>query len=146
MARRAFSASDPRLAASLTNQASALARAGDTRVSGSLFEEAVLVWDAAQAWILTMQLEPLARSSSFHLRLQLRHGDVYARRQRDGHLALIREARETTRALADGHRPQAPDLARWHNSRPHGFTDLRKLVAAVSLQASPAGADQDGAA
>ena len=146
LARRAFSASDPRLAASLTNQAAALARTGDTRVSRALFDEAILAWDAAPAWVLTMRLEPVARSSAFHLRLELRHGDVYARRQRDSHLALVREAREATRALADGRSAQAPDLSRWYKNRPHGFTDTRKLLAAVALLASPAAGDQDGAA
>lgn len=140
LARRSFAGNDPRLAASLTNHAVALARAGDVRVARQLFEEALVVWDAAGPWVLAMRLDNPARSSIFHLRLELRHGETYARLQRDGHLALAREGREATRAHATGQAPMAPGLGRWRSERPEGFTDSRKLLAAACLIAArPAG-------
>lgn len=144
LARRGFAGNDPRLAASLTNQAVALARSGRRRVADQLFEEALLVWDAVPAWVLAMRLEAPARSSLFHLRLELRHGEAYARRQREACMALAREGREATLAHARGRSPTAADPTRWRSEQPEGFTDRRKLLAAARLIAPRPVAAQEG--
>ncbi len=71
LARAAFAGNDPRLAASLANQAQALRRAGRDQAARALFEEALLAWDASGPWVAALAPERRARSSTFHLRLDL---------------------------------------------------------------------------
>ncbi len=135
LARESFSADDPRLAGSLTNRAVTLARAGDGAAARRLFDEAVQVWSAARSWLLGMALDNPARSSIFHLRMQLRHAEVYDRRERETWLARLEAARAVTRAHAAGEAVDFDGLSIWRREKPEGYTEPRKLLAATTLLA-----------
>jgi len=127
---------DPRLAASLTNHAVGLARAGKPQVADRLLAEALSVWSAARFWVATMTLDNRARSSIYHLRLENRHRQLYEREHRTELLDHVVAGLAAARALRvePAHARAAPDAAAWRDDRPVGFSDTRKLLAAVRLQ------------
>ncbi|MGF1608524.1 MAG: hypothetical protein ACFCUQ_03955 [Kiloniellales bacterium] len=133
LARANFAANDPRLAASLANQAVALRRAGDDSLAGDLLDEALRIWDAAPAWIESMKPERRARSSTFHLRLESKHRGGYEQFSRERYQALAAEGRAATLALKTRATSDDDRLARWRKDKPAGFTDGRKLMAAALL-------------
>ena len=137
LARESFDTADPRLAASLTNHAAALVRAGDAAAADRLFAESLRVWGAARAWLLGMPLDNPARSSVFHLRMQLRHADVYDRRERELWQARFDTARAVTRAHARGEPMAFDGLTEWRREKPATYTDARKALAATLLLLPP---------
>ncbi len=136
LARATFAGNDPRLAASLANQAQSLRRAGRNEAARALFEEALLAWDASAPWLAALAPERRARSSTFHLRLESKHPGGYAHHSRERYQALAAEGRAALLALRDGREGEDDRLARWRKERPEGYTDARKLIAAVLLVAS----------
>ena len=134
LARESFAGDDPRLALSLANHAAVLRRAGDAALAASLFEEALGVWDASESWVAGLAPERRARSSTYHLRLQRQYRSGYDHFSEGRYAALAEEGRADLMALEAG---QAGDpaarLDRWRKQRPEGFTDGRKLLAAVLL-------------
>ncbi len=136
LARATFAGNDPRLAASLANQAQALRRAGRAAAARALFEEALLAWDASGPWVAALAPERRARSSSFHLRLESKHPGGYAHHSRERYETLAAEGRAALLALRDGREGADDRLARWAKERPEGYTDARKIMAAVLLVAS----------
>ena len=139
LARAAFADNDPRLAASLTNQALSVRRRGNAALADELLSEALLVWDRAASWIEAMQPERRSRSSTFHLRLEAKHKGGYEQFSQERYRALAAEGRAATAAYKDGEAAGNADdgSARWQKERPAGFTDGRKLLAAVRLIAGP---------
>jgi len=145
VAREGFEANDPRLAASLTNHAVALGRAGEEAAAKWLFEEALLVWDSCAGWLDAMRPERRARSSLFHLRLEVKNRAAYAANARARARELVAEGRARTLALRDGGAVDAGEgaegdgkgaterLMRWRAERPAGPSDTRKLLAASLL-------------
>ncbi|MGI9502480.1 MAG: hypothetical protein ACR2RE_05440, partial [Geminicoccaceae bacterium] len=101
LARQHFETGDPRIAASLTFQAW-LFRSTDPERAGTLFQEAGGHWTSADAW-LARQPPParLAKSSSFHLRLEGKHPGVYQERHLADMKALLQQGRSITRRLQD---------------------------------------------
>lgn len=143
LARDRFARHDPRLACSLTNHAAALAHTGRETTAERLLAEAMRVWRAAQFWVATMRLETPARSSIYHLRMELRHLDTYRNHQRNHHLAVLRAGEAATRAHAanPANAPRGPDLEAWAVDAPAGYSDARKLAGAVYLLAHAPDAD-----
>ncbi len=137
LARATFAGNDPRLAASLANQAQALCRAGRDQAARALFEEALLAWDASGPWLAALAPERRARSSTFHLRLESKHPGGYALHSRERYEALAAEGRAALLALRDGRNAGDDRLARWRNDWLEGYSDARKLIAAVLLIAAP---------
>ncbi len=135
LARATFAGNDPRLAASLANQAQGARRAGNDAAASALFEEALLIWDASAPWVAALAPERRARSSTFHLRLEAKHPGGYAHHSRERHEALAAEGRAALLALREGAPPPFDGYARWNRERPEGYTDGRKLMAAVCLMA-----------
>ncbi len=138
LAREAFEDDDPRLAASLANRAVAARRGGEAAAAAALFDEALAVWARSGPWLEALEPERRARSSLFHLRMERKHPGGYDHHSLARYRALAEEGRAATRALEDGAAPPPGGLARWRRERPPGFTDLRKLLAAVALLAHPA--------
>ena len=136
LARENFAGNDPRLAASLANQAYASRRAGREEAARALFDEALLAWDASGPWVAALASERRARSSTFHLRLEAKHPGGYAHHSRERNQALAVEGRAALLALRDQQPPPFDGPARWAKERPEGYTDARKIMAAVLLVAS----------
>ena len=135
LARAEFAANDPRLAASLTTPAVSVRHKGSEALADELLSEALLVWDGSSAWIEVMKPEQRSRSSTFHLRLESKHKGGYVHFSEERYRVLAAEGRAATVAHKAGEAAQdASDrLARWRKERPAGFTDGRKLLAAVLL-------------
>lgn len=149
IARERFPAQDPRLACSLANHATGIAAAHGVPTAGKLLGEAGRVWRRAAFWVATMRLDATARSSIYHLRMELRHLDTFRRQQRDRLRALLKAGESATQArLADpGAVPGPPDLDAWAVDAPAGYSDTRKLSGAVYLLAGiPATDAVDGGA
>lgn len=72
-----FSTNDPRRAASLNNLGIALRIEDDNHESERLYRESEQAWKNATLWVEEMELQPRARSSLFHLRLESRHAKTY---------------------------------------------------------------------
>lgn len=140
LARTHFTKGDPRLAASLTSQAAALAAA----VPGTAID--VIVRAAAQAWsecdgvIAAMTAPRRARSSMFHLRMERLHRATYEERWREEGrkvLAGLRAGLAATQTPVLIAREEARErVTRWRRDRPAGLDDQRKLLAAVILIAA----------
>lgn len=135
LARADFADNDPRLAASLTNQALSVRCKGNEALAEELLIEALLTWDAAASWIEAMNPERRSRSSTFHLRLESKHKGGYVHFSQERYQAIAAEGRAATLAHKLG-KPAGGTgdrLPRWRKERPAGFTDGRKLLAAVLL-------------
>jgi len=137
IARTHFPAHDPRLACGLANHATGIAAANGGVTAHKLLAEAVRVWRNATVWVATMRLDATARSSIYHLRMELRHRDTFRRQQRDRLLAMLSAGESATRArLAHPTAiPGPPDLDAWAVDAPAGYSDTRKLAGAVYLLA-----------
>ena len=140
LAREQLCPDDLRVAASLASVAVGERRIGDAAAAGRMFDEALARWDASDRWVGSLKPATLARSSTFHLRLQARHPGGYDRFPRERYRTLAGEGRAVLAARHDG-LPDAFDrLDRWRRERPSGFNDWRKLLGAVLLTAADSGA------
>ncbi len=72
-----FDDRDPRLASSLSNLAVAFRINQDFEEAETLYRKALENWGSALLWVDRMQLEPRARSSLFHLRMERKHRKKY---------------------------------------------------------------------
>lgn len=133
LARLNFAQNDPRLATSIANHAFALRRGGDDKMAVELFEEAVRIWKTSALWIETLRIERMARSSLFHLRMEMRHWDEYEKTARTRLHRFAEEAQTAVTALAEGSRPKTPGLSRWKAEKMPNYSDRRKLLAAALL-------------
>lgn len=146
LAKEHFQTGDPRLAATLACQARLLQKKSPSLAS-RLFQEARAEWGQAAAW-LARQPPPdrkalpgrpsrpgrLARSSSFHLRLESKHPGAYQERLREELKSLLtlgqtltgemREARSASETVERGQIRSGTDLA---------FDTHRKVMTAVDL-------------
>lgn len=139
IARDELALDDPRLATSLANHAGALRRAGDTALADELLDEAVLTWSRAKDWIEALAPEQRARSSTFHLRLARKNPGSFEKIDKSRHAIMGILGHKALAALKAGEPPDATDLEEslegWRRQKPRGFTDGRKLIAAVLLMA-----------
>ena len=134
LAREGFEDRDPRLATSLANHAGGLARAGDQDLAAELLDEAVATWRRAGPWVEALAAEQRARSSTFHLRLARKNPGGFESLQKHRHEVLAMVGGEALEALRDGRPPEvAAQLESWRKQKPRGFSDGRKLLAAVLL-------------
>ena len=139
LARERLRPDDLRVAASLASVAVGERRIGDAAAAKRMFEEALALWDAGDRWIGSLKPVTLARSSTFHLRLQARHPGGYDRFPRERYRSLAGEGRAVLAARGDGLPDELDRLERWRRERPSGFNDWRKLLGAVLLVASDGG-------
>jgi hypothetical protein len=141
MARVTFEAIDPRLGTSLANYGLCLNLAGLSEGTASLFREALDVWRSSGPWIVRMDAPRTARSSLFHLRMELRHRDTYRARWQERWREMADEAKLRIDALSPcacaADTVSAEALARWRRERPAMLNDTRKLMAAAFLLLTP---------
>lgn len=143
IARDSFGPGDPRLGTSLANLAYGLRETGEDSAAVPLFEEAKRSWDASWNWINQLRITPRARSSLYHLRMELRHRDQYEANIRKRLEAFATEARAAVDSLAAGGAAPSRTYRRWYSEKPPLFNDPRKLLAACLLLVSAA-APEDG--
>ena len=139
LAREHLRPDDLRVAASVASVAVAERRIGDAAAGKRMFEEALALWNAGEGWVESLNPAALARSSTFHLRLQAKHPGAYDRFPRERYRRLAGEGRAILAARRDGLADELDRLVRWRRERPDGFSDWRKLLGAVLLVASDGG-------
>ena len=139
LAREHLPAGDLRVATSVANVAVAERRTGDAVAARCMLDEALALWDAGEQWIESLKPAAMARSSTFHLRLQSRHRGGYDRFPRERYRTLAREGRAVLVARRNGLTDESDRIGRWRRDRPAGFNDWRKLLGAVLLIAADGG-------
>ena len=143
LAREHLRPDDLRVAASLVSVAVGERHFGDAVTSQRMFEEALALWDTGDGWVESLKPATLARSSTFHMRLQAKHPGGYDRFPRERYRALAGEGRAILAARRDGRPDESDRLDRWRRERPDGFSDWRKLLGAVLLVAAGAETRQE---
>lgn len=136
IARANFAETDPRLGTSLANAALVLQEEGNKAAAAPLFAESARIWDASPRWIAEMALEPRARSSLFHLRMEARHRDKYDATMRERLSRFAEETRDQLAALVNDRPTAWRGLARWRAEKPPTYGERRKFMAACLLLAS----------
>ena len=139
LAREHLTSGDLRVATSVANVALAERRAGNATTSTRMLGEALALWDAGEPWIESLKPAAMARSSTFHLRLQAKHPGGYDRFPRERYRTLAMEGRVVLTARRDGLPDESDRFDRWRRERPDGFNDWRKLLGTVRLIASGGG-------
>ena len=139
LAREHLAPGDLRVATSLANVALVERTAGDAATANRMLGEALALWDAGKRWIASLKPAAMARSSTFHLRLQAKHPGGYDRFPRERYRTLALEGRAILAARRDGLPDESGRLERWRRERPDGFNDWRKLLGAVLLIAAGGG-------
>ena len=130
IATKHFDRGDPRLAASLTNQALVMRRRRQDFQAKRLFEDAFLVWADCWRWILLMtpghpaDLPHAAHSDQL---------EIYDATARAYFTALAARGRAATARLERYDELPQEGLAEWLELKPKRLSDLRKLLAAVLL-------------
>ena len=135
VARRRFAADDPRRPTALANAGLADLVDGRRHRAGRRLGGARRLWAAVPGWIARAEVQPRARSSLFHLRMETRHRETFAANARDQLVRHALEAAGRLDRLAAGALPE-PRPERWRRDRPHAFDDRRRLIAAVLLLAA----------
>ena len=140
IARASFEPIDPRLGTALANFGLSLEQIGDGG-RARLIGQALDVWRATGPWIARMDAPRMARSSLFHMRMELRHRETYRARWQIRWREMAEEAKERLANLSappgdlGGNAGEA--LARWRRERPALLNDTRKLMAAAYLLLAP---------
>lgn len=135
VARRRFAAGDPRRATALANAGLADLVDGRRHRAGRRVAGARRLWAAVPGWIARAEVQPIARSSLFHLRMETRHRETFAANAREQLVGHAVEAAERLDRLAAGALPDTrPE--RWRRDRPRTFDNRRRLMAAVLLLAA----------
>lgn len=126
---------DPRRATSLANAGLAARLRGAERTAERRYRDAIRLWSRVPAALDDLEIRPRARSSLFHLRMELRHGETYRANMRARLGRFIAETGEALDAIARGEVPPHRLAARWRGEKPAVFDDTRKIVAACLLVA-----------
>jgi hypothetical protein len=147
IARASFEPIDPRLGTALANFGLCLEQVGDGG-GARLFGEALDVWRASCPWIARMDAPRMARSSLFHMRMELAHRETYRARWQIRWREMAEEAKARLANLGppspgDLGESAAETLARWRRERPALLNDTRKLMAAAFLLLAPSASCKD---
>ena len=141
IARASFETIDPRLGTALANFGLCL-NVSDGKDAGTrLFGDALDVWRASGPWIARMDAPRMARSSLFHMRMELLHRETYRARWQIRWREMAEEAKQRLANLSASPGDLGPGaaeaLARWRRERPALLNDTRKLMAATYLLLAP---------
>jgi hypothetical protein len=148
IARASFETIDPRLGTALANFGLCL-NVSDGKDAGTrLFGDALDVWRASGPWVVRMDAPRMARSSLFHMRMELLHRETYRARWQIRWREMAEEAKERLATLKSSPGDLGPGaaeaLARWRRERPAQLNDTRKLMAATYLLLAPSPRREDG--
>jgi hypothetical protein len=144
LARALLPEADPRRATSLANAGLAARLRGAERTAARRYGDARALWSHVAATLEGIEIRPRARSSLFHLRMELRHGETYRANMRARLGRFVAEAGDALEAIARGEPPSVRLHARWRGEKPAVFDDTRKLLAACLLIATDREPDSKG--
>jgi hypothetical protein len=130
VAEQHFGRGDPRLAASLANQALVMRRQRQDYQAKRLFEDALRAWDETWRWIHLMTPRPAGASERLE---SSNHLEIYDPAARRAFTALAERGRAATGRIERYDELPQGGLAEWFEIKPQRMTDLRKLLAAVLL-------------
>jgi hypothetical protein len=137
LAREHLEQNDPRLGTSLVDHGVLIRAQGDVSAGASLIAEGARIWAASGQWIARMTAPRTARSSLFHMRLELRNRPAYEERWRLKWQDLAEDARARVEGFTGGglldREAGRTRLERWRRERPAMLNDTRKLMAAALL-------------
>jgi len=136
LSRLAFSGDDPRRATSLANIAFAARLSGSESEADRLYRNARDIWINAPNQLENLEIKPRARSSLFHLRMEVKHRQAFRQNMEFRLRAFMRETDEVLEALSQNTPPPHRLFTRWRGEKPAVFDDTRKLLAACLLVAS----------
>lgn len=128
-----FASHDTRRVTSRVN-ASAGNQSGDGNPGAPA--DAVRDWAESETWVSNLKPFVRARSSMFHFRLRTKHPGAYDRTDKELYRSLFQQGLNQLRGEHDESRFRQR-VARWHEQKPSGFNDYRKLLAAVLLLRCP---------
>lgn len=137
LSRLAFPSTDLRRATAAANLA--LLATGDGR-SGRAWRHqrrALDVWEHAPEAIMALNIAPRARSSLYHLRMEVRHRETFHKNLRARFSRFAEETYEALNNLTDA--PPLPHRfhSRWRGERPCVYDDTRKFLSACLLIIDP---------
>ncbi|WP_300891368.1 tetratricopeptide repeat-containing protein [Roseovarius sp.] len=133
-----FGKGDPRRATAPAALARLFARQGRSRKAQAQARRALAEWAGVGAFIDAVEIRPRARSSLFHLRMEVRHRDTFHDNLRTRYRNFAEETRETMAGLAgDGPLPAHRHFGRWRGERPSIFDDTRRVLSACLLIPDP---------
>lgn len=92
-----FSTDDPRRAASTNNRAIGCLISERLSEAAAGFAEAAAMWNRTNSWTEKMNVQPIARSSLYHLRMAERHQDAFATMRRSRNQQVLEGAQALTR-------------------------------------------------
>lgn len=128
---------DPRQATSLANAAMAARLSGREARARRLYARARARWAAVPGIVAGLVPAARARSSLFHLRMELRHRDTYLDNYRRRLAAFVAEADAVLEALAAHRAPPHRLFERWRGEKPAVFDPGRRVLSAALLIAAP---------
>ncbi|MCY3878460.1 MAG: tetratricopeptide repeat-containing protein [Rhodobacteraceae bacterium] len=128
---------DPRRAASTANAACALRMIGAGWAARRFYALAIRDWGRIDRQLRDVVIQPRARSSLFHLRMEALHRERFEANRRQRLSAFIDETGECLEHIAGGLKPPHRLYARWNGEKPPVFDDSRRLLAACLLVAFP---------
>ncbi len=132
-----FDTSDPRRATSTANLAFAFRCLRLERAARRFYRIAISDWSSVPRMIEDLEIRPQARSSLYHLRMEARHWETYKENRRVRLRSIAAETASCLEALR-GKRPVPHRLfSRWLGEKPPIPDDVRKLLGACLLVASP---------
>ncbi|MGI9484459.1 MAG: tetratricopeptide repeat protein [Geminicoccaceae bacterium] len=127
---------DLRRATSIANIAFVKRLLGSEKSARRSYAVAIALWSTASSMLKTLTIRPRARSSLFHLRMEVKHWDTYSDNMKTRFGKFIDETRQSLDALSSGEEPPHRLYARWRGEKPAVFDDTRKLLGACLLVAS----------
>ena len=131
-----FARDDSRRATGFANAAFAARLAGSRGRAERNYKAAITLWSKAPTTLETLTIQPRARSSLFHLRMEVKHWDTYRDNMETRLAKFTEETGECLEALATEAPPPHRLFSRWRGEKPAVFDDTRKLLAACLLIAS----------
>ncbi|MGI9509791.1 MAG: tetratricopeptide repeat protein [Geminicoccaceae bacterium] len=136
LVRLGFANNDPRRATSLANIAFATRLRASSRSTDRYYADAIALWSTTPSMLQTLTIRPRARSSLFHLRMEVKHWDTYTDNMKTRLRRFIDETSQSLHALSSGKKAPHRLFARWRGEKPAVFDDTRKLLGACLLVAS----------
>ena len=136
LAALAFSKTDPRAATSQANFAFAAKYFGAAEFASRRYREARNRWSGAAESLNEMNIMPRARSSVFHMRMEVKHRRAYRANMENRLGKFIGETGECLDCLIEGRSVPHRLFSRWRGEKPPLFDDTRKILGACLLLAA----------